>query len=225
MQAERVRAMTREFCRWLAAVMLILLCPMAMAQIYTCTAPDGSRVFSDKRCGSDAKVVKGIETQPKKSASGAKVAVPARSPAELESLLKRCNTGDDAACMSWSKGGGPAQLKAREKQQESGCEDGSIEACERRYCRDGATEECRLHVLQLATLSGETWYLRYQRKAASDAPTIYSIRCLQPGSRVLRDTAIACAAVAGPQRCQADQNPQGFPRLSEAAAAFCATAQ
>jgi hypothetical protein len=219
-------AMTRELCRWLAAAMLMLLCPMAMAQIYTCTAPDGSRIFSDKRCGPDAKVVKGIETQPKKPASAAKATAPtSRSPAELESLLKMCNAGDDAACMSWSKGGGPAQLKEKEKQQESSCEGGSIEACERRYCRDGATEDCRQHVLGLATLSGETWYLRYQRKAASDAPTVYSIRCLLPGSRELRDTAITCAAVAGPQRCQADDSTQGFPRLSDAATAFCAVAR
>jgi len=33
----------------------------AMAQIYTCRAADGSRVFSDERCGTDAKVVPGVD--------------------------------------------------------------------------------------------------------------------------------------------------------------------
>lgn len=219
-------AMIGGFRQWLAAAILVASCPVAMAQIYTCTAPDGSRVFSDKRCGPDAKVVKGIATQTRKSSAGTTaVQSRARSPAELESLLRACNAGDDAACMSWSKGGGPAHLKAKEQQQQTHCEGGSIEACEQRYCRDGATEECRQHVMQIATLSGDDWYLRFQRKVAADAPTLYSIRCMHEGSRKMQDASISCAASAGPQRCQADQSEQGFPRLSDAAAAVCAAAE
>jgi len=36
------------------------LCADSTAQVYTCRAPDGSRVFSDERCGADAKVVPGM---------------------------------------------------------------------------------------------------------------------------------------------------------------------
>jgi len=40
----------------------------AMAQIYTCRAADGSRVFSDERCGVDAKVVPGVDPAKKRPA-------------------------------------------------------------------------------------------------------------------------------------------------------------
>ena len=36
----------------------LLACASSQAQIYECAGKDGSRVFSDKRCGPDAKEVK-----------------------------------------------------------------------------------------------------------------------------------------------------------------------
>ena len=144
----------------------------AHGQIYTCTAADGSRVFSDEKCGPDAKVVKGIETR-RKSTRSKSPPVPPKSPEELDQLLTACNAGDGAACMTWTKGGGPNQLKAEEKELEASCEAGSLSACEERYCRDGATAQCREHVMSLATVSGESWYLRYQRKLDAASPTTY----------------------------------------------------
>jgi hypothetical protein len=37
----------------------LLAASAGVAQIYTCKAEDGSRVFSDQRCGDDATVVPG----------------------------------------------------------------------------------------------------------------------------------------------------------------------
>ena len=203
----------------------IVCAPSASAQIYTCTASDGTRVFSDKRCGSDATVVKGFETSKRPAAKSktTPVKVEPKSPEELQLLLKRCNEGDEAACMTWSKGGGPKQLRAIEKQQEASCESGSLSACEERYCRDGATDECRSHVKSLATLSGENWYLRFQQKLAADAPAVYSVRCLSTRSREIRDVIVSCAPTAGPNRCQAAKSDQAFARLDAAAANFCGT--
>ncbi|HKE93388.1 MAG TPA: DUF4124 domain-containing protein [Povalibacter sp.] len=206
---------------------MLLAYQQAPAQIYTCTAEDGTRVFSDKRCGPDAKVVKGVTTRKKSNAAATSRTAPVkvRSPAELEQLLERCNDGDEAACMTWSKGGGPEQLRAMERQQETSCAGGSLTACEQRYCRDGATDECRKRVMSLATLSGETWYLRYQQKLTADAPATYSVRCLREGSREIRDVTISCAPTAGPNRCQVGQAQQGFPRLDAAAASYCSVQQ
>ncbi|HEY6640974.1 hypothetical protein [Povalibacter sp.] len=201
---------------------MLLAYTQAPAQIYTCTAPDGTRIFSDKRCGSDATLVKGI-TESKKSSNATRAPVPRKSPEELETLLTQCNAGDNTACMTWTKGGGPAELKLREKELQSTCESGSINACEERYCRDGATEECRSRVLELATLSGDSWYLRFQQKPQSDGPTTYSVRCLNLGSRALKDVTISCAAVAGPERCRSEIAAQAFPRLDAAASSSCAT--
>lgn len=200
---------------------LLLASVQAAAQIYECTAPDGSRVFSDKRCGKDAKVVKGITTSKRSSAKSAPV--PRKPPEELAALLKQCNAGDNKACMTWTKGGGPAELKAHEKELQARCEAGSISACEERYCRDGATPECRNRVMQLATLSGESWYLRFQQKEAAQGPTTYSVRCLDTSNRELRDVTISCAAAAGPQRCRSDLAEQAFPKLDAAASSTCAT--
>lgn len=124
--------------------------------------------------------------------------------------------------MTWSKGGGPKQLRALEKEQEANCEAGSLTACEERYCRDGATEECRSRVKALATVSGDNWYLRFQQKRSADDPAIYSVRCLGVETRQIRDISISCAPVAGPQRCQSSEASIGFPRLDAAAASLCA---
>lgn len=199
----------------------VLWWPQAHGQIYTCTAPDGSRIFSDEKCGPDAKVVKGIETR-RKSSKAKSAPVPPKSPEELEELLAACNAGDGTACMTWTKGGGPNQLRAEEKQLEASCEAGSLSACEERYCRDGATAQCRERVLSLATVSGESWYLRYQRKPDASSPTMYEVRCIRAGSRSVRDITIACAALAGPERCRASQEPTAFARLDAAASSACA---
>ncbi len=208
--------------RCLLWVGLLLVYTQAPAQIYTCTAPDGSRVFSDKRCGKDAKVVEGINTA-KRAPSANRAPVPRKSPEELAALLKQCDAGDNKACMTWTKGGGPAELKAREKELQASCEAGSIKACEERYCRDGATEECRNRVIQLATLSGESWYLRFQQKAQADGPTTYSVRCLDTTKRSLKDVTISCAVSAGPHRCRSEIAEQAFPRLDAAASNTCST--
>jgi len=207
--------------RCILIAMCSLVCHQAAAQIYTCTAADGSRVFSDKRCGPDAKVVKGISSSKRTTAKPVAANTKPKSPEELQDLLKHCNGGDQTACMSWSKGGGPSQLRAEEKQQEVSCEGGSITACEQRYCRDGATEECRHRVMPLATLSGETWYLRFQQKRAADGPAVYSIRCMRAGSRAMLDVTVSCAAAAGPNRCQSDHGQESFPRLDAAASSYC----
>ncbi|MFL6550960.1 MAG: hypothetical protein ACJ8OJ_19875 [Povalibacter sp.] len=194
----------------------------ALAQIYSCTASDGSRVFSDKRCGPDAKLVKDIGTKKRIAPKASVTPVATKSSEELQLLLKRCNEGDEAACMTWSKGGGPKQLRALEKEQEASCDGGSLSACEQRYCRDGASDECKSRVKSLATVSGESWYLRFQKKLAADGPAIYSVRCLGAQTRDLRDFTVSCAAVAGPSRCQASETPQAFPRLDAAASNYCA---
>ena len=210
--------------RLIALITLMACAPPIGAQIYTCTASDGTRVFSDKRCGSDAKVVKGFETsrRPAAKSKAPAVKVEPKSPEELQMLLERCNEGDEAACMTWSKGGGPKQLRALEKQQETSCEGGSLSACEERYCRDGVTDECRSRVKALATLSGESWYLRFQQKLAADAPAVYSVRCLSTRSREIRDVIVSCAPTAGPNRCQAGGSDQAFARLDAAASSYCA---
>ncbi len=215
-----VRKLMRIGLRYCLIAALTLAVQQASAQIYACTAADGTRVFSDKRCGADAKIVKGIETRKRTTASKA-ASVPPKSPQELGRLLKLCNEGDGTACMTWTKGGGPEQLRVQEKEQEVNCEAGSLTACEQRYCRDGVTEECRKRVMPLATVSGETWYLRFQEKRAAEAPTDYSIRCQREGRREIRDVTVSCAATAGPARCRAGQSQQSFPRLDAAASSYC----
>lgn len=203
----------------LAAVLLFHV--SAQAQIYSCTAPDGTRVYSDKRCGPDAKVLKGIKSTKRPSAAKA-ASTPPRSSKELSELLELCNAGDQTACMRWTKGGGPNQLRLKEQQLEKSCEAGSLPACEQRYCRDGASEECRRRVLLAASMSGETWYLRDQDKPPTqDGFATYSIRCMRHGSREFRDVQVRCSSAAGPNRCLNSTTQQGFPRLDLAAANSC----
>lgn len=197
----------------------------AHAQIYSCTAPDGTRVYSDKKCGSDAKVVKGITTTKRPAAAAPKAAsAPTKSPAELDDLLQQCNAGDRTACMSWTKGGGPTRLRQKEQALEKSCQAGSMPACEERYCSDGASDECRQRVLLVASMSGETWYLRDQdRPPTQDGVATYSIRCMRQGSREVRDVQVRCSNTPGPSRCLA-ATQQGFPRLDLAASSSCSGA-
>lgn len=200
---------------------VLLFHASTQAQIYSCTAPDGTRVYSDKKCGPDAQMVKGITSSKRPSAAKAATAPP-KSPTELNELLELCNTGDRAACMRWTKSGGPNQLRLKEQQLEQSCAAGSLPACEERYCRDGVSEECRQRVLLVTSLSGETWYLRDQdRPPARDGFATYSVRCMRRDSREFRDVQVRCATTAGPSRCLNVRTQQGFPRLELAASNSC----
>jgi len=213
-----------------SAILLVaglLVATQGTAQIYTCKAPDGSRVFSDKRCGDDAKVVPGT-TRSKKAASATaakanpKPAPLAKPASELDELLKRCDGGDVASCNAWTVGGGPNLLREREEQSELDCEAGSLSACEERYCREGMDEDCRARVMRTARMAGETWYLREERYQRDDGRTEYAVRCFDKGSRKTRDITLMCSAMAGPNRCYQRDSQQGFGRLDQAAAKYCA---
>ena len=208
--------------RWILTAAVAFAYADSEAQIYQCTAPDGTKVFSDERCGKDAKLVPGITSTKRPSSSAAKSApVAPKSKAELETLLKNCDEGGDlAACSAWAKGGGPGQIRDDERKAAAACETGSLADCERRYCAEGVTEECKREVLQSAQLSGATWYLRDQRKVP-DGPTLYSVRCLKLGERAIREATITCAPAAAPDRCHLSQGEQTFARLDLAAGSYC----
>lgn len=196
----------------------------AEAQIYTCTAEDGTRVFSDKRCGKDARVVPGIATTKRSSAAAnasAKAKAEPKTAAQLEELIELCNAGDMKACTAWTLGGGPNHLREKERRAQLACEGGSLRDCEERYCKDGVGTECRTHVLQTAKLSGAAWYLRGEDQRQADDPARYSIRCIPEGVSGARDVTIVCSAAAGPNRCSGTQARQGFARLDQAAASIC----
>lgn len=202
----------------------LVLCTIgaaAHAQIYTCTAEDGTRVFSDERCGPDAKVVPNITTK-KRTPPGAKSARPERtprSPAELEALLEQCNGGEMRACNEWTHGGGPNYLREQEQKAGAACEGGSLPDCERRYCLDGITDECRARVFAAAKVSGDSWYLRAQRPGREGA-TEYEVRCAKQGVREIRDVVVTCSGPPGPNRCVLATG-RGFARLDQAAASYC----
>lgn len=214
---------------WAAGALLagVLASANAEAQIYACTAPDGTRVFSDQRCGKDAKIVPGITTKKRPSAAAiaaAKAQSVPQTPAQLEELLERCNAGDMKACTTWTLGGGPNHLREKEHRAQLGCEGGSLRDCEERYCKDGASKACRTHVLQAAKLSGDEWYLRGEEQRQADSSATYSIRCIPEGIGEIRDVVITCSATAGPNRCRDAQRQQGFARLDQAAASTCSVA-
>jgi Domain of unknown function (DUF4124) len=212
----------RPLCRSLIALGALLASIAIEAQIYTCTAPDGTRIFSDERCGPDAKVVPNISTNravPKATTPRPKVEPKSR--AELETLLQSCNAGDMAACNTWTKAGGPGSLKDKERNAEQACESGSLADCEYRYCNGGVSEECRSRVLRAAKIAGDNWYLRDTGKSQPDGSTRYDVRCVPPGVRAIRDVAVVCAAKAGPTKCMAMGSSIGQSRLDLAAAALC----
>lgn len=215
---------------WLPGTLLagVLLASFgAEAQIYTCTAEDGTRVFSDKRCGKDAKVVPGIATT-KRPAAAASAAAKAKSEpktaAQLEELIELCNTGDMKACTAWTLGGGPNHLREKERRAQLACDGGSLRDCEDRYCKDGVSKECRTYVLQAAKLSGDAWYLHDEVQPQTDGSATYNVRCIPEGVSAIRDVPIICSAAAGPNRCYGGQPRQSFARLDQAAAAICSAA-
>ena len=124
--------------------------------------------------------------------------------------------------MSWTKGGGPNQLRLKEQELTKACDAGSMPACEERYCRDGVSEECRQRVLLVAPMSGENWYLRDQdRPAVENGFANYSVRCTRRGAREFRDVQVRCSTTAGPNRCLSARTQQAFPRLDLAASSSC----
>lgn len=203
----------------------VLLGSSARAQIYTCIKEDGTRVFSDARCGPDAKVVPGVTSKKRAPVKGPATPKPARtqkSAAELEQLIKLCDAGDVSACSQWTLGGGPSLLREKERAAELECEGGSLTACEERYCRDGVDKDCRARVLRTARLAGETWYLRVEGARQPDGLTRYGVRCIPPGVGKARDITVTCSGQAGPSRCYVAVPGPGFSRLDHAAAKHCA---
>lgn len=209
---------------WTLLAAALLAWTSSEAQIFECAGKDGSRVFSDKRCGPDAKVVQPT-VKPKRSPPKAVSAKPVKTrkpPAELEQLSLQCNGGDMKACTDWTMGGGPELLRDQEHSAEQDCEAGSLAACEERYCREGMNADCRARVQRTARLAGDTWYLRDETRDSGTGLTKYLVRCIPDGVRELRDVLVSCSGEAGPNRCYLADPQHGFPRLAPAAAAQCA---
>jgi hypothetical protein len=201
----------------------LLVCASSEAQIYECAGKDGSRVFSDKRCGPDAKVVQQASKpkRPPPKGTSAKPVKTRRPATELEELTAQCDAGDMKACTAWTMGGGPEMLRDRERKSETECEAGSLAACEERYCREGIDADCRARVQRTARLAGETWYLRSEVRDANAGSTQYLARCIPESGREIRDFVVACSSEAGPNRCYVGDSKTGFPRLAAAAASYC----
>jgi hypothetical protein len=216
--------------QWLLAWALALTAVNLQAQIYTCAGADGSRVFSDSKCGDDATAVKGFEnTKRKRPARNAAAAektagvaskIAPKSPVELADLLKICNAGDMAACKIWTLAGGPNALREAERNAELACEAGSLTDCEERYCKEGANEDCRQRVLRSAPLSGDSWYLRQENPQGDAGSMTYAVRCISKGVMETRDVTIMCASRPSAQRCFTP--PQlAFERLTQTATNYC----
>jgi hypothetical protein len=207
----------------------LLLLPLGLeAQIYTCRGADGSRVYSDQKCGTDAQPVKGFEKVKRKKNSKTKAAepkptTPPKPPEELAELLKQCDVGNTQACTTWTLSGGPAALRQVEEGAERACEGGSRTDCETRYCREGANEVCRQSVLRTAELSGENWYLRKANARATDGSQTYDVRCIHKDVPKTNDVTITCKQ--GPtRRCLAGNSASEFDGLREAADRSCTAA-
>jgi hypothetical protein len=213
----------RSVYRWLIALGLLPVSVGIEAQIYTCTGKDGTRIFSDEKCGPDAKVVPNISTsKPAPKATAApRAKVEPKTTTELAALLASCNAGDLQACNTWTKAGGPNSLKEKERKAEQACEAGSLADCEYRYCNGGVNDECRARVLQAAKVAGDNWYLRDTGTPQPDGSTRYNVRCVPTGVRAIRDVAIHCAAKAGPGKCMAMGSSVGAARLDLAATTLC----
>lgn len=195
----------------------------AAAQIYACTAADGTKIFSDEKCGPDAKIVPNISMtkKPSSRASTPRPKIAPKSTAELERLLEQCNAGDMKACDTWTLGGGPNSLRTKEQSAEKACDAGSLADCEYRYCSGSVSDECRARVLQAAKVAGDNWYLRDTGGSLPDGSTRYEVKCLVPGARAITDVIVTCSGKAGPARCAATGSSDAHARLDLAAAATC----
>jgi hypothetical protein len=212
---------------WILLAAALLVGASSEAQIYECAGKDGSRVFSDKRCGPDAKIVQPA-LKPKRAAAPGSAATPAPKPvktrksaAELQQLIEQCDAGDDKACTAWTMGGGPELLRDEERKAEVDCEAGSLAACEQRYCREGMTADCRSRVQRTARLAGDTWYLRSETREPGSGFTKYLVRCTSESANAAADVIVTCAGEAGPNRCYLADPQKGYQRLAQAAAAQC----
>ena len=209
---------------WLLLGAALLVCASSEAQIYTCKGKDGSRVFSDKRCGPDAELVKQDYSKPKRpppKGTSAKPVKTQRSAAELEELTLKCDAGDMKACTEWTMGGGPEMLRDTERLSEQDCEAGSLAACEVRYCREAIDADCRSRVQRTARLAGDTWYLRDETRDADAGITKYLVRCIPEGAPKSHDIVVTCSSTASDNRCYIADPQRGFPRLAQAAASQC----
>jgi len=209
---------------WILLGAALLACASSEAQIYTCKGKDGSRVFSDKRCGPDAELVKQDYAKPKRpppKGTSAKPVKTRRSAAELEQLIEACDAGDNKACTDWTMGGGPEMLRDSERNSEQACEAGSLAACEQRYCRERIDADCRSRVQRTARMAGDTWYLRDETRDTNAGITKYLVRCIPEGARKSNDIMVTCSSEAGPNRCYLADPQRGFSRLAQAAASNC----
>jgi len=209
---------------WILLAAALLVSASSEAQIYTCKGKDGSRVFSDKRCGPDAELVKQDYSKPKRpppKGTSAKPVKTRRSAEELEQLTAACDAGDMKACTAWTMGGGPELLRDTERKNEQECEARSLTACEERYCRERIDADCRARVQRTARMAGDTWYLRDEKRDTSSGMTSYLVRCIPEGAAKPNDVMVTCSAEAGPNRCYVADPQHGFARLAQAAAAQC----
>ena len=209
---------------WILLAAALLVSAGSEAQIYTCKGKDGSRVFSDKRCGPDAELVKQDYSKPKRpppKGTSAKPVKTRRSAEELEQLTAACDAGDMKACSEWTMGGGPEMLRDTERKNEQDCEAGSLAACEQRYCREHIDADCRSRVQRTARMAGDTWYLRDETRDASSGITKYVVRCIPEGAPKPNDIMVTCSREAGPSRCYLADPQHGFARLAQAAAGEC----
>jgi hypothetical protein len=212
---------------WILLGVALLASASSEAQIYTCKGKDGSRVFSDKRCGPDAELVKQDYAKPKRpppKGTSAKPVKTRRPAAELEDLTLLCDAGDMKACKDWTMGGGPELLRDKERNSEQECEAGSLAACEERYCREGIDADCRDRVQRTARLAGDAWYLRNETRDAEAGITKYQVRCIPAGASKANDIVVTCSSEAGPNRCYFADPQRGFPRLAAAAVSQCSRA-
>ncbi len=212
---------------WILLGAALLAWTGSEAQIYTCKGKDGSRIFSDKKCGPDAEVFKQDYSKPKRpppKGTSAKPAKTRRPASELEQLMLECDGGDMKACSAWTMGGGPELLRDRERKSEQECEEGSLAACEERYCREAIDDDCRARVQRTARLAGETWYMREETRDPEAGVTKYLVRCIPPDVQQPNDIIVTCSSLAGPNRCYFADPQRGFPRLAAAAQNQCARA-
>jgi hypothetical protein len=193
---------------WILLAAALLASAGSEAQIYTCKGKDGSRVFSDKRCGPDAELVKQDYAKPKRpppKGTSAKPVKTRRSAEELEQLTAACDAGDMKACAAWTMGGGPEMLRDTERRNEQECEAGSLAACEERYCRERIDADCRARVQRTARMAGDTWYLRDEIRDKSSGITSYLVRCI-PRAKPVR------IAATSPIRSTASRDWRKLPR-------------
>jgi hypothetical protein len=207
--------------RWLVVLGALLVSVDLEAQIYMCTAKDGTRIYSDQRCGPDAKVVPNITTTKKPSNPAPRPQPERKSPQELDALLEQCNAGNLEACNLWTRSGGPNSLREKEQASEKACASGSLSDCERRYCGGNVSDQCRARVLQAAKVAGDIWYLRDSGQVQPDGSTRYQVVCVPAGAPALREVPVTCSGTAGPRRCASDDGANAFPRLDVAAASLC----